>query len=395
MATILYVNPSGDISGAENSLLSLIEALGNRVRPLVACPSPGKLSQRCHEMNVPVFPIPFDNPKRSTLYSMFILRPIQNRRLISCLDEIVRTEKVDLIHANSYLVGLASSVAGNQAGIPVVWHIRDIRYGLKRIIIRRTVDCFPDRVLVVSQAVKEALGERTNGKVQVVYNGIRPRTITDDQQVWNRAELSIAPDEPLVGNAGILTRWKGQDLFLRMARSVLERIPNARFLMIGSAHPQSLGFDVALKKLVAKLGIQDRVIFTGFRQDALSLIASLDVYVHAAREPDPLPRAVLEAMSVGTPVVAPANGGIPEAIIDGESGLLYRTADVNEAASHVIKLLKCRDLSRKIGEAAKERIRCCFSMEKCAQAIWQVYAELLLQEVRGEAARLHELGWRV
>jgi glycosyltransferase involved in cell wall biosynthesis len=377
MGTVLYVNPSGDVSGGENSLLALIGGLGNGYRPLVACPCPGRFPDRCRELGVPVFPIPFTNPARSTLYSMLILRPMQNRTLIGSLESIVREQKVDLIHANSYLVGPASSVVANHVGIPAIWHIRDIRRGLKRRIVSHLVDRFPDRVLVVSQAVKDTLGGNLNGKVQVIYNGVEPPVVTPGAREKHRAEFGIGRDEPLVGNAGILTYWKGQDIFLCIAARVLERTPNARFLVVGGARPQSLGFDGELRKLVDDLGIADRVIFTGFREDALSLIASLDVYVHASREPDPLPRAVLEAMAVGVPVVAPANGGIPEALIDGECGFLYRTADIDQAVDRIARILEDRDLARRISCAAGERARSCFSVQQHVSNVEAVYADLL------------------
>lgn len=378
MRTVLYVNPSGDISGGENSLLALIENLDREeFRPIVACPCPGGFSERCSALGVPVFPVPFANPARSTLYSMFVVRPLQNRRLISALGEITARERVDLIHANSYLVGPASSIVARRMGIPAIWHVRDIRGGLKRRVLRRMVHRYPDRVLVVSQAVKDNLGGRLRDKVQVIYNGIRPPEITEEERARCRAELGIGGDQPLIGNAGILTRWKGQDLLLQIARRVLDSRPEARFLVIGSARPQSLGFGDELKKLVVELGIQDEVIFTGFRKDALSVIASLDVYVHTAREPDPLPRAVLEAMALGVPVVAPANGGIPEMIVDGESGLLYPGVDTGKAAELVTSLLESPEAARSIGKAAEERVRSVFTVENHARHVQEVYNELL------------------
>ena len=377
MQTILYVNPAGDISGGENSLLALIEGLDKEFRPLLACPCPGRLAERCRDLGVPVFPIPFANPARSTLYSMFIVRPLQNRRLISALGKIAADEGVGLIHANSYLVGPASSIVAGRMRIPSIWHIRDIRLGLKLRILRQMIRRYPDKVLVVSQAVKDTFGDRLADKVQVVYNGVRPPEFTQAERARCREELGIGAEAPLIGNVGVIVHWKGQDIFLRAARRVLGEFPEARFLIIGSARPQSLGFDAEMRKLAAELGIQDKVTFTGFRHDALRIIASLDVYLHTARDPDPLPRVVLEAMGLGIPVVAPESGGLPEMITHGETGLLYPPGDDSSAAREIVRLLREPGTAESIATAAKERIASCFSVETHVCNVMKVYEELL------------------
>ena len=380
MQTILYVNPAGDVSGAENSLLTLIGALGDGYRPIMACPSPGRLSDRCREIGVPVFPIPFGAPKRSTLYSMLVMRPLQTLRLIGHIERIVKEQKVDLIHANSYLVGPASGIVARRFGIPVIWHIRDIRYGLKQKIVQHMAARYADRILVVSGAVKDTLGKQLDGRVHVVYNGVKPPEVTAEDRARIRKELGVGPDEFLVGNVGMLVPWKGQDLFVRMAHRVLGEVPNAKFAIVGAVWPQSLGFDQRVRMLAEELGIQDKIIFTGFRPDATSIIAGMDVYVHTALEPDPLPRSVLEAMAAGVPVVAPANGGILEAIVNGESGFLYRTADVEEVTVKVANLLKSRDMACRIGAIGSKHAKDYFSVEGHIRAVQNIYNSLLLED---------------
>ena len=378
MHTVLFVNPTGERSGAENSLLVLIEALDRqKFRPIVACPCPGAFSDRCRELGVQVFPISFHNPVRSTPYSIFVLRPRQTSRLISRLESIVKAEKVDLLHPNSYLVGVACGAVSRRLGVPVIWHVRDMRSGLKLQLIRYLADRFADRILVVSQAVKDNLGSRLDKKVRVVYNGVRTKAFMDDERRRCREELGVGPDEFLVGNVGVLMPWKGQDLFIKIARRVLDDIPAAKFVVVGPSWDQSLGFDQQLKALADDLGMKDRIIFTGYRKDAPTIEASMDVYVHTSREPDPLPRVVLEAMSAGVPVVAPSNGGIPEMIADGDSGLLYPTGDIETAAMHVAHLLESPQVAKQMGDNARERARSVFSVESHVNSVQEIYAEIL------------------
>ena len=378
MARVLYVNPAGNVSGAENSLLALIGTLDKKkYQPIMACPSQGGFSERCQALGLPVHPISFYNPAFSSPYSMLVLRPLQTRKLVSRIEEIARAEKVDLIHANSYLVGPASGTVARRLGIPIIWHIRDMRYGLKQIVIRYLAARLADRVLVVSQAVKDSFGGCLDKKVLVVHNGSLPVVLSEEDRVRCRAELGVGQDEFLVGNSGMLVPRKGQDIFVQIAHRVLSKIPQAKFVVVGSAQPQSLGFEQHVKALAESLGIQEKVIFTGFRKDALSITASMDIYLHTARWPDPLPRSVLEAMAAGVPVVAPSVGGIPEMIDDGESGLLYPMDDVEKAAEQAICLLESPQTSKSIGQAGAERIKSDFSIESHTRRVQEIYAELL------------------
>lgn len=210
-----------------------------------------------------------------------------------------------------------------------------------------------------------------------MYNGIDSqafRTQADGQAV--RREFGLASDTPVVGCVGQLIPWKGQDDFLRVAAKVVSAIPGARFLIVGQEVESHRSFRSSLEALALTLGVRDHVIFTGFRQDAASLLASMDVFLHCAVEPDPLPRVILEAMALGKPIVATDTGGIPEMIEEGRTGLLAPDRDVESLAKATISLLSDGELARRIGRAARERVREHFSLSQHADAVMQMYDQL-------------------
>lgn len=382
MTKILYGTRSGDPYGAQRSLLSLIEGLDrSRFRPMVVCPQPGFLSGKAEELGVQVHILPIydfvftSNPLRLVhqawrLWSnVFMLR------------RLLRREKVDLVHVNCFKVGPPYAIAAWVLGIPCIWHIREILITspFRKKVLVEMIRSLPHRVIAVSEACAAPFrrGNRGHSKIRVIYNGIDGeafRTQADAQAI--RTEFGLASDTPLVGCVGQLIPWKGQDDFLRVAARVLSDFPEATFLIVGEEVESHQGFQAVLEELALTLGIRDRVIFTGFRQDAASLLASMDVFLHCAVQPDPLPRVILEAMALGKPIVATDTGGIPELIEEGRTGFLAPARDVDSLAKATISLLSDRELAGRMGEAASERVQERFSLSQHVQAVMQMYDQL-------------------
>ncbi len=383
MTNILYGTRSGDPYGAKRSLLSLIESLDrSRFRPMVVCPQPGFLSSKAEELQVEVHILPIYD-FIFTSNSLLLLRQGWGLwRNIVTLMRLFRRENIDLVHVNCFKVGPPYAIAARMLGIPCIWHSREILVTtpLRKRILTEMIRSLPDRVIAVSEAcaVQFRRGGKGDTKIQVVYNGIDSeafRAQADGQAV--RREFGLASDTPLVGSVGQLIPWKGQDDFLQVAARVLCDLPEARFLIIGQEVESHQGFQTVLEELALTLGIGDHVIFTGFRQDVPSLIASMDVFLHCAVQPDPLPRVILEAMALGRPVVATNTGGIPEMIKGGRSGILAPPRDVEGLAEGTISLLSDRDLAGRMGQAARARAEERFSIAQHVEAVMQLYDQLM------------------
>jgi glycosyltransferase involved in cell wall biosynthesis len=131
-----------------------------------------------------------------------------------------------------------------------------------------------------------------------------------------------------------------------------------------------------LQQYAERLGVADRVIFTGLRTDVPTLLASVNVSVMPSLN-EALSNVLLESMAAGAPTVATRVGGTPEAVVDGQTGLLVPPADADALATAIIRLLADTALASHLGHAARQRIADVYSVKRMVRATEDVYVELL------------------
>lgn len=193
----------------------------------------------------------------------------------------------------------------------------DPRYR-NRSRIRFVYDRF-DRVLAVSDAVRSSLveGGVTPDRVETLRLGLIGDYARDDAERLRLRELfSIPPSAVVVACIAFAASVKGVDILLQAVKSVLESHPDIYLLLVGVGPS-----DTGLVALASELDIANRVVWAGVVDDAWRLLAAADVYVQPSRS-EGLPFSVMEAMAMGIPVVATNVGGVREAVVDGETGVL-------------------------------------------------------------------------
>ena len=173
----------------------------------------------------------------------------------------------------------------------------------------------------------------------------------------------LPTDEPLVGNVARLAEQKGQRFLVEAAA----RVPEARFAIVGDGELRG-----DLERRTHELGVADRVLFTGARDDVPDLLASFDVFAHPSLF-EGLCLAVIEAQAAGVPVVATPVGGIRETVIDGETGLLVPPRDPDRLAQAIRRLLGDPGLARRLAEEARRRVRERFSAERMVERTLALY----------------------
>lgn len=333
---ILYVNHVGLMSGAEKSLLRLLEGLDRTaVEPFVACPD-GPLQDAAVALDIQCLEIEVLRPRRESGPLRLLAMAWQGMRMGAELREFIRRQQIDLVHANSLVAALLCT--SRKLGVPVLWHARDLRAPARVVkqVLARVAG-----VIAISQAVQEWVQSlRPGASAVLIYNALGP----DDYHVSRprvrvREDWEMAPNTPLLGNVGQLVPWKRQDLFLRVGAEVLKQVPEARFVVVGSdlfnEHPD---YVLSLHHLADELGVADHVLWVGSCADMPSCLAALDVLVHTA-DREPLGRVIMEAMAVGLPTIAFNEAGPAELIADGVNGLLVPEADLEamvEAATRVV-----------------------------------------------------------
>jgi glycosyltransferase involved in cell wall biosynthesis len=297
----------------------------------------------------------------------------------------LRDDGVDLVHAHLPLAGVVARLAGRRAGVPVVYTEHNLLERYHPLTRRANLATWrlQRAVVAVSEGVAGSIARHAppGVPVRVVRNGIEIPADDDDAGRAARAALGIAPDAPVVGTVAVFRRQKRLDLWLEIARRIAERQPAARFLLVGEGPLRA-----ATEVLAARLGLGGRALFAGQREDVRPYLAALDVYLMSS-EFEGLPLALLEAMAAGRAVVATAVGGVPEAIADGESGVVRAVGDVAGLAAAAAGLLADPARRAALGAAARRRVAERFGIRRMAGELEAIYREATTGEgVGAEAA---------
>jgi glycosyltransferase involved in cell wall biosynthesis len=285
---------------------------------------------------------------------------------IFALARKVRRERCDVIFCNGTSANFAGAALAALTGVPAVWHVfytsvaRPIHALHARLAASRGVKS----ILCVSIPTTR-LFDHCQGKVRVVGDAIDCDEY-DEARVTRRlrAELGIDAGAVVFGSHGRVLRRKGYVEMIRAARIAVDAMTArerdaCRFVVLGDT-PEDLRPDhlEECRALAGELGLGGTFLFPGYRPDVKPYVADFDVAVVPSVYEDPLPRAVMEAMALGKPVVAFAAGGIPELVDDGRTGLLVPASaspDVDGLARAMLRYARDADLRRRHGAAGRAR----------------------------------------
>lgn len=302
------------------------------------------------------------------------------------LARYLRQNRIQVIHTYGFYSNVFAIPAAKLARTPaVIASIRDIGDYLSPMQkrVQRLVCSLADAVLANSDAVRERLvAEGYNPrKITVIRNGV------DLDQFPGKAEpgklhreFGLPASAPLVAVVSRLNRLKGIEYFLKAAAMVARRVPEARFLVVGRGEaPHGSGGDpyrAELESCAARLGLAERVVFTGVRLDVPAVLSEIAVSVLPSLS-EGLPNVLLESMATGVPVVATRVGGNPEVVEDCVTGFLVPPRDPLALARAIGDLLENPDLAAGLGRAGRRHIADHFSMEQMVRKTERFYRNLL------------------
>ena len=229
------------------------------------------------------------------------------------------------------------------------------------------------RVIAVSRYVRDLLiGEGLDaGRVEVVYDGVDTGRAQPERRSGRRRRLGIADGEFLIGCVGHLTSEKGHALLIRGFSEILKTHPDSRLAVVGEGPLRA-----DLERLIRELGLQGRVILAGFVSDLDDLLPGFDLLVHPSLA-EGLGSVLLQAMSHQVPLCASRTGGIPEAVIDGETGFLFSPGSPEALARSVLRARSDPGRARRQAERAAARVRADFSVERMVAETFRVYSQIL------------------
>ena len=232
------------------------------------------------------------------------------------------------------------------------------------------------RIVCSSRAIADGLrgAIRDPGRLVVVHDAIDADRFAPGRGGGRlRAELGVAPGVPLVGTVAALTAEKDPLTFVEVAARLVAAGRELRFVWLGEG-PLRAGVEDRLRTL----GLSGRVALPGFRDDLPELLPGLDLFLFTSRS-EGLGTSALDAQACGVPVVATTAGGLPEAVADGETGLLAPPGDADALAAQVGRLLDDAALRARLAEAGPRRVRASFGLDALADRMLQVYGDVLAE----------------
>jgi glycosyltransferase involved in cell wall biosynthesis len=297
------------------------------------------------------------------------------------LTGLLHATATDVVLCHGYKAHLLGRLAARRLGLPAVavsrgWTGESTRVKVYEWVDRRHLR-FMDHVVCVSEG-QAAKVRRWCGvpepRLSVIRNSARLSAFEKADPTARERLLSFFPGagvSQIVLAAGRLSPEKGFDVLVEAAATVCREHPRAGFVLFGEGTLRE-----ALQRKIAALGLDQRFRMPGFRDDLDTLIGAADVVVLPSFT-EGLPNIALEASAAGVPVVATAVGGTPEAIADGETGLLVPSGDPGAIATRVGELLGNEALRQKLGAKGPERMRARFTFEAQAAAYQTLLRRLI------------------
>jgi len=367
---VLHVINGEFYAGAErvqDLLAGQLPGLGFEVG--FACVKPVEFPKVRTSGKVPLYRIP--------MRGKFDLRPVKQ------LVRIVRREGYRLLHAHTPRSALIAGLASVLTGVPLVYHVHSPSSRDTTHRWRNRVNALVERILLLAAsaliAVSHSLGEHlrkrgfSDRKVSVVPNGVpcrRPRT---DQPANGR--------EWVLGTVALFRPRKGIEVLLEALATLRSRGVPVRLRAVGGFEtPQ---YRRQIQDLTERLGLTDAVEWTGFTRDVDGELAQMDLFVLPSLFGEGLPMVVLEAMAAGVPVVATRVEGIPEAIRDGQDGLIAEPGDPDSLAGAIARVVRGKANWADLRASALKRHAGGFSDRSMAAGVAEVYRRVLREKKHG------------
>lgn len=285
---------------------------------------------------------------------------------------LLRTYRPDLIHAHLPTTGV---LARFTFSAPVVYTEHNVTSSYRLLTRMANYGTYwrNAAAIAVSDAVAASLEGYPGPEPVVIPNGVAV-SASDADRRRVRTELGIDDGRPLVVQVGNIRPWKGHATLIAAVEPLLAAVPDVLVVSIGAE--KSAGDLERVRAEARNRGVGDRIRFLGRRSDAIGFVAAADVFVNPS-DMEGLPLVVLEAMTLGTPVVATSVGGVPSVVVDGETGVLVPPGRPSELADAMANLLRDRNRAATLADRARVLAVEGHGLERMVRANEAVYAAVL------------------
>jgi glycosyltransferase involved in cell wall biosynthesis len=340
----LVFNHSFFLGGGEISFYELIRCLDKKeYEPIVFIPANGEIENklRLQKYSAYVCPLP---PLKKIVSGLPIFSLFKMVKLF-------KDNKIQIIHVNGSRACFYSGLAGRILGIPVIWHVREtiqdyLLYEYFLILLSKVIIC-------VSKSVEKKRFGRFNkwvkNKIKIVYNGVDTTKFSCQKGARQQVRKHLGVDSQLLfGIIGNIIPLKGQDFFLKGIARAKEYKSDlyVKVLIIGRSMDSEYANEI--RKLVTDLKLNNDVIFMNYSAKIVEIFSALDIFVLPSRR-EGFSRSLLEAMSIGLPIIATKISAIEEALVDNKNGILVDFMNTKKMAFAILALCKNAALRKEMG----------------------------------------------
>lgn len=380
------------VGGAQENTLATIRGLrrqpGVAVR-LISGPTigpEGSLENEAREIFA-------DTPGKFSILPELVrpVHPLKDVIALRKLEKLLREQKPDLVHTHSGKAGILGRLAAKRAGVPVIiHHIHGPSFGnfqgaAANIVFtaaERYASKVTDHFFCSASAMAKlylAAGIGQPEQYTRIFSGFNLEPfLTATNDLVLRKKLGLEAGHFVIGKIGRIFKLKGHADLLRAFAKISPQIPPARLLLVGDGILRG-----EMENLARKLGVADKVIFTGLvpPADVARYVGIMDCLAHLSYR-EALSRALPQALAAGKPVVAYDFDGADEVCLENQTGFMVRTGDIAAAAQRLLQLAGDAALRERLGRAGMAFVRENFSVEKMVADQYHVYQQLTASKLR-------------
>ena len=373
---VLQMVPELNCGGVETGTIDMAKELLARGHQPYVMSAGGVLVDVLHKMGVVHFTVPIHKKRISTLF------------LIPQVAEIIRREKIDIVHARSRIPALIAYWATRMTDACFITTC----HGYYSAHILSAVMGWGKRVIVISSAIGRHMIDTFHvppERIDLVHRGLDIGKYVFNDNRYNEAKKQ-GKEKFIVANVARITPLKGHAAFLQAVRLAKRRFPNIEVWLIGSPGKKKKYFQ-EIQLLIEKLGISDSVRFFGARNDIPELLQKVDLLVLSTTVPEGFGRVLIEAGASGVPVIATRLGGVLDVIEDGKEGYLVSPDDPVEMSEAMARVFSDYTGCQERARTFRQKIEKQFTLQHMADKTVAVY-QAAVQQKRILVIKLGALG---
>ena len=288
---------------------------------------------------------------------------------------------IQILQTNGMFEHIYGGIAAKLSKIKCIWHFQDIPVNfLFRFFLNILAFIFPEKIIVISKKVKAVFFKKIQKKIVLIYNGIDlNRFKLKDKDRYNRIKnnFGIKDYEFVIGITSRLVYWKGHIVFLKAASILSKKFSNLKFLIVGDTTFGNKKYLGRLKRLVEKLNIKDKVIFTGFIDNIEDILGIIDIFVHCSIRPEPFGLNIIEAMASEKLVIATDLGATDEIITNNKDGIIIKPNNPKILANTISEVIVSKEKYNRIGISARQKVEERFCIYNYIKNISELYNSLV------------------